>query len=246
MAITPEQLKKLRTAKRELNAKIRLAEKMAGGSVVDAAKAKSHSEQVARRLREKSAIDSEVGPIPDVVDPERKERCRLNLFAFLTTYFPLSTGKSPFSEDHHRVVAEMQDCIINGGRRVNAVFRGFGKTTIAENTTLWALLYGHRRFAIIAGINIGASTRNVNSIKRELSLNELLYEDFPEVCKYFGIAQMNVIGLRDELDNLKELESAFFLELLKSGFIIKRGAYNFVSYAHTEKHIDDCLTAIDF
>jgi len=127
MAITPEQLKKLRDVKRDLNAKIRKAEKLADPAAVAAVKAKEHSDQVAQRSRAQYAAKAEIGPIPPVADPVRKERCRLDLFAFLTTYFPHSTGLGPFSDDHRRIIAEMQDVIINGGRLVNAVFREFGK-----------------------------------------------------------------------------------------------------------------------
>jgi hypothetical protein len=31
---------------------------------------------------------------------------------------------------------------------------------------------------------------------------------------------------------------------LTSGFIIRRNGYNYVSYAHTEQHIRDCLDVL--
>jgi hypothetical protein len=76
----------------------------------------------------------------------------------------------------------MQDCILRGGRRINAVYREFAKTTIAENSIIWAALYGHRVFGLLTGVNTDASTANIESIKSELSTNELLLADFPEVC----------------------------------------------------------------
>lgn len=144
--------------------------------------AQKHAEVVKRGQRKASAAAADIGPIPPVAHPKRKARCRLDLFDFLVTYFPHSTGLKPFSADHRRVIASIQDAILHGGRLVNAVYREFAKTTITENALIWAALYGHRRFGLVTGVNLAASTANIESIKMELSENELLLEDFPEVC----------------------------------------------------------------
>jgi hypothetical protein len=47
---------------------------------------------------------------------------------------------------------------------------------------LWSLLYGHQEFVPIIGNSSDAADENMNSIKRELNGNDLLYEDFPEIC----------------------------------------------------------------
>lgn len=125
---------------------------------------------------------SEIGPLPKVKNPTRKRRCRNSLLAHLTTYFPHSTGLRPFSADHCKVIADTQACILRGGRQVKAVYREFAKTTIAENTILWATLNGYRDFALITGLNKAASTANIDSIKSELAENPLLAEDYPEAC----------------------------------------------------------------
>jgi hypothetical protein len=181
MAIA-DQLRELRAAEKTLRAKVRLAEKLAGADVADAVRAGEHTELVKRRSRAAYTALAEIGPIPPVAHPKRKAGCRRNLLRFLTTYFPHSTGLRPLSADHRTVIQRMQRCILKGGRTVNAVYRAFAKTTIAENATLWATLYGHRQFALITGINKRASTKNITSIKRELYGNDLLLADFPEVC----------------------------------------------------------------
>lgn len=132
--------------------------------------------------RRESASVADIGDLPPVKNPERKEACRRDLHRFLTTYFPRSTGLSPFSDDHHRVIGRIERCIFDGGLFTNAVYRGFAKTTISENAGIWATLYGHRRFVPIFASDAGASAGNIDSIKLELSENDLLYEDFPEVC----------------------------------------------------------------
>jgi len=150
--------------------------------MADRTRAQAHSDQVAARSRENYAAAAEIGPIPDVVNPARKESCRLDLYRFLQTYFPNSTGLYPFSEDHRRVIKRIETCILHGGRFVNAVFRGFAKTTTSENASIWAALYGHRRCVLLIGISKHASAENLESIKSELAENDLLFEDFPEVC----------------------------------------------------------------
>lgn len=137
---------------------------------------------MARKSREQSESVAEIGDLPAVVNPERRESCRLNLLLFLTTYFPNSTGLKPFSEDHARVIERIQRCILHGGRFVNAVYRGFAKTTISENSGLWAVLFGHRKFVPIFGSDQSAADGIIDSLKRELEGNDLLLEDFPEAC----------------------------------------------------------------
>lgn len=133
-----------------------------------------------RVRRAHSEAVASIGEIPPVQNRARRERCRLDLCKFLVTYFPWSTGLSPFSDDHKRVIARIEGCILRGGRFVNAIYRGAGKTTIAENTAIWAVLYGHRRFVpVFAGAGPYAS-RIIDSIKTELADNDLLAEDFPE------------------------------------------------------------------
>ena len=134
------------------------------------------------RSRERTRAGSDIGEIPRVQDAARRAACEHNLEQFLTLYFPYSTGLSPFSDDHRRVIARIQDCLIRGGRFVNAVYRGFAKSTISENALLWATLYGHRRFVAIFAAESGLADKAITSIKTELSDNDLLYEDFPEVC----------------------------------------------------------------
>jgi hypothetical protein len=44
------------------------------------------------------------------------------------------------------------------------------------------MLYGHRRFGAIFAAEADLATKAITSIKLELSENDLLFEDFPEVC----------------------------------------------------------------
>ena len=147
------------------------------------------SEKLARQLRyqaRKSEQAASVPGIPPVKNPERREACRNNLSLFLRTYFPHSTGLKPFSKAHEEAIIRMQMALLEGGSVVLTCFpRGFGKTTISENTAIWAALYGHRKFVPIIGADKGASVDNIASLKFELTENDLLEEDFPEVVMPF-------------------------------------------------------------
>lgn len=134
------------------------------------------------RGRETTAKGADIGEIPAIVNRDRRNACKNDLARFLTEYFPFSTGLSPFSDDHVRVIGRIQDCILRGGRFCNAVYRGFAKSTISENALLWAILYGHRRYGAIFAAEAGLADKAITSIKMELAENDLLADDFPEVC----------------------------------------------------------------
>ena len=152
-----------------------------GGDLLWAAE--KHRDRMAKRSREAFESVAEIGEIPPVGNPDRRERCRLNLHLFLQIYFPGTTGRSPFSNDHERVIARLEEAALKGGRFFNLVYRGFAKTTISVNTCLWALLYGHRRLVVLIGANRDAAKDLLDAFKSELETNDLLMEDFPEVCQ---------------------------------------------------------------
>lgn len=141
-----------------------------------------HRDRQAKKSREQTEAAAEIGPIPPVKNPKRRAACQFDLFRFLVTYFPHSTGLKPFSDDHRRVIGRNEHCLLHGGRNVNAVYRGFAKTTIAENSSIWGTAYGHRRYIPIFGADKEAAGQIIDSIRMELETNELLLEDFPEIC----------------------------------------------------------------
>jgi hypothetical protein len=132
-------------------------------------------------MRERRADGRDIGPIPAVKDPERRKACERDLERFLLTYmresFPL-----PFSDDHKHVLAKTQTAVLEGGLFAEAVFRGFGKTTVIEGAVTWAAVYGHRRFIPIIAADKRAGIDIIDSLKREFEENDLLADDFPEVC----------------------------------------------------------------
>lgn len=123
-----------------------------------------------------------IGPIRAVVNPVRRERCRLNLRLFLETYlaecFPW-----PFSQDHLDLIASIEEVVLRGGRFLTLVYRGFGKSTIFEGAVLWAAVYGHRNFVPLISTVKSTAEKSMKSIRSELESNPTLAEDFPGVCQ---------------------------------------------------------------
>lgn len=140
-----------------------------------------------RHERRKSSEAAEIGDLPPVKHPDRREACRQSLHLALVTYFPHSTGADPFSADHVSVIDRIQKSLWHGGRFCNAVYRGFAKTTITENSALLAGLYGWREFIPIISADKMMAKNLIASITQELCENELLLEDFPEVCLPFRL-----------------------------------------------------------
>jgi len=148
----------LRRAQKDLEAKLRKVRKLTRGSPLGAAdRGAEHRGRMARRSREASESVAEIGPIPPPADPDRRAACEFDLERYLVSDFPNSTGLAPLSDDHRRVIRRMQHVILHGGRALNAVYRGFAKTTISENAALWATFYGHRPFVPIFGANARAA-----------------------------------------------------------------------------------------
>lgn len=160
-----------------------MAKKKAGPDPDPRDKAQRHRDRMAENSRDAYDSVAEIGEIKLVKDPARRERCKNDLHRFLVEYFPNTTGLYPFSEDHKRVIARLQEAAERGGRFFNLVFRGFAKTTISENACIWAVLYGHRMLVVLIGANRTAAKDLLDAIKSELETNERLAEDFPEVCQ---------------------------------------------------------------
>lgn len=135
----------------------------------------------------------DIGPIPPVKDPARRESCRRDLVKFLKTYFPEKFGL-PFGEAHYRVIKKIEDATLNGGLFALALPRGSGKTTICERASMWAIGYGHRRFVALIGASEDAARASLDEIKMEWETNETLGLDFPEIA--YPVRKLDGINVR--------------------------------------------------
>ena len=122
----------------------------------------------------------DIGELPNVVNAERKAKAAADFRFFCDSYFPL-TFHLPWSPDHLKVIAKIEQAVQRGGLFAMAMPRGSGKTTICECACIWAVLYGHREFVCLIGSDEGHAMDMLESIKMEFDGNDLLLEDFPEV-----------------------------------------------------------------
>ena len=145
------------------------------------------------RQAEQSLAGRDIGPLPEVVNPDRKSACERNFQLFCESYFP-ETYSLAWSPDHLKVIEKIETAVLKGGLFALALPRGSGKTTITESAALWSMLYGHREFVVLIGATESAALELLDSLKTELEVNEHLSEDFPEVC--YPVAQLEGISNR--------------------------------------------------
>lgn len=133
------------------------------------------------RNAEQSREGREIGVIPPVAKPRRKTAAKKSFRKFCECYFP-QTFALAWSDDHLRVIGQIEQSVIKGGLFATAMPRGSGKSSLAEAACIWATLYGYRDYVCLIGSDEGLSGEMLKSIKTEFESNELLSEDFPEAC----------------------------------------------------------------
>lgn len=179
---TAEKRKQLADKAKQLRAKLREAEKLAGDPAAPDPSAHERHKERARLYHEKETrAGQEIGPLPAVADPQRRAAGERSQADFNRHYFP-RRFKLPDSEAHKTADATFEDCVDNGGLFALAMPRGGGKTTRAECAVLRAVLYGKRRYVVFVCATNKLAKRRLKSILKELETNDLLLADFPEVC----------------------------------------------------------------
>ena len=142
-------------------------------------------EAMKERARLRNAMLSlsgrDIGDLPAVADPARRARAAKDFRYFCETYFG-QTFHLKWSDDHLKVIAKIEQAVLEGGLFAMAMPRGSGKTSLCEVACLWALLYGHREFVALIGSDEEHAAGMLESIKAELENSEILGADFPEVC----------------------------------------------------------------
>jgi len=121
----------------------------------------------------------DIGELPEVVDPQRKEKAIGSFREFCGAYFP-ATFDLPWSDDHLKVISKIERAVLEGGLFAMAMPRASGKTSLCETACIWAMLTGARRFICLIGSGEDHAAAMLESIKYELEHNERLLEDFPE------------------------------------------------------------------
>lgn len=141
----------------------------------------AHKERMRERSRERSLEGREIGGIPAVVDPARRAEALASFERFCLAYFPEKFSLA-LSEDHRAVMLALERAVEVGELNGYAMPRGSGKTTICICGVIYGLLKGTRKFAVLIGAEQQHAIEMLEAVKSELENNDLLAEDFPEVC----------------------------------------------------------------
>lgn len=149
------------------------------GKYSEAERAERNRHANQRMHARKKASEQDIGEIPPVKDPARRERCRTDLALALKTYFP-GIFNDPFSKDHLDIIAKAQIIITDGGKQALACPRGFGKTSLCECIAILSVLYGLQIYVVVVAASADAAKVIMKSIRDEIETNELLLADFPE------------------------------------------------------------------
>lgn len=137
--------------------------------------------KMAQRSKVITAEGKEIGSCPAVVNPKRRARCRDNLINFALTYLPGRFNKT-FCKDHYLAAERLDRCSFGGGLFALAMPRASGKTALTEAAALRNVLYGIKKFIVMVQATATLAENSLMKIKRILESNDLLLEDFPEVC----------------------------------------------------------------
>ena len=119
--------------------------------------------------------------IPECRNPTRRERALADPELFLRTYFA-DRYRLRFGKDHHRVIRSVVDIAANGGRQAIAAPRGRGKSEIVKGLMVYVVLAGFSRFILPIAATTALAKRLYQDFRRKIATNDLLLEDFPEVC----------------------------------------------------------------
>lgn len=133
------------------------------------------------RSRAQSAEGRDIGAIPPVHDYARRRMASVSFRAYCESYFPHRFALA-WSDDHLKAIARIQDAVLNEGRFALAMPRGSGKTTLCEVAVMWAASIGRHEYVVLVGSCEDAATQMLDNIKAELIQNDLLLEDWPEIC----------------------------------------------------------------
>lgn len=188
-----DKLAEMEAKARQFSKKLQEARRLTGG---DSSAYDRQKERSRQRSEDEARAGRDIGELPKVKNAKRKARSAKSFRTFCETYFP-HNFRLKWSTDHLKVIDKIETAVLRGGLFAVAMPRGAGKTTLAECACLWAIINGHRQFCVFIGATADAAARSLKVIRAELETNDLLAEDFPEVCypihRLEGITQRRLL-----------------------------------------------------
>lgn len=119
--------------------------------------------------------------IGECKNPQRREQCLADPERFLRTYFA-GRYSLQFNAAHQVMIEEIVSRARSGGRQAIAAPRGIGKSELTKGLLVYLVLAGLVRFPLSVAATGGLASRIYQDFKRKLETNDLLHQDFPEVC----------------------------------------------------------------
>lgn len=142
----------------------------------------STNQYQAELMAKRRATARDVGTHPHTKLLDEKKRYQFDLQSFLENVFPEKFYR-PWTHDQKKFIREIQERILSGGQYAVALPRSEGKSTIIAGAVLWSVLYGHRKFLVVACADRKPADRFLKGIKSTLVCDRLA-ELFPEAVHY--------------------------------------------------------------
>lgn len=178
--ITEAEYNAIITSTASTEQKKRTLRKVAKAKYKAVKKEQSGQNTTADRIAKSVAMRADIGTLPDVVNPERKEKAKGDLAFFLKQYMP-SVFYREFDAEAMRLIKDIQDAMLHGGRKAVARPRGGGKTAISLGAVLWAGLYAHRKYLVLVSATAPLALQMIKDAIAYLCTEEMA-QDFPEIC----------------------------------------------------------------
>lgn len=140
----------------------------------------SERDNDASRKRKKRSESARID-IPQCVNPRRREQCLEDPERFLRTYMPKKFRQS-FGAIHTRMIDAIHDRATTGGKKAVAAPRSRGKSTVVKGMNIYLTARELVRFIVPICATTKLAGRLYKDYRDEWGNNDLLFEDFPEIC----------------------------------------------------------------
>lgn len=119
--------------------------------------------------------------IPPCKNPARRDACLADPERFMRTYFA-DRYRLQFGKDHHFIIQSVVDIATRGGKQAIAAPRGRGKSEVVKGLLVYLVAAKLSRFIVAMAATTPLANRLFQDFKRKIANNDLLLEDFPEIC----------------------------------------------------------------
>ena len=119
--------------------------------------------------------------IPPCRNPARRDACLADPERFMRTYFA-DRYRLQFGKDHRFIIQSVVDIATRGGKQAIAAPRGRGKSEVVKGLLVYLVAARLSRFIVAMAATTPLANRLFQDFKRKIANNDLLLEDFPEIC----------------------------------------------------------------